>query len=675
MSLGFSYNFKMPKIKYFQRRFGVGGLKSNYNEDSLILCGMDTETIGTNNPHEKHNDLFSVQIVKGDVKNAYIEYPKVQGVEILDMKHSTPIIDVKSGEKKDAFLFPRRSYISCHNLMFDMGAILGDDFVKIANKEGFAKDKTFKGWDVMLNEKGSCYAEFKKKNTHLVFVDSMAFFSGTLDSVAKSFFPNIRKLEKPYYLGMRPPEPSEEECFEKYAMEDAKIQFLLTKKIAEIHKQADIPLSITPASMSIKIFLTHYLPRDRRIMLDRDYSHLVFSQKSYAGARFEAIGRGKFYRINYYDINSSYPYSAIKTSLPYSNRPMKVIPMDYYEKGYCGVAKVEFEAPETEICPILPVRSDKLVFPRTGISFCTSHELVEAIKRGYRIKPHKCIGWFPDEIDINHPLGKYLGDTYKEKQEIDTILKKGNVTEDEKYELLVKRQRLKLILNATIGKFDQKNTNKITKEITAGKMFNPIHASLILGYSRFYLNKIVYDNKINPLYFDTDSILTPDTLPISLDLGGLKLEEGNVDIMIIRSKNYFVIGDDGRIKKCATHSLKITTDKNNTNRIYVDDFMKKMEDSLHFSSIEYKARHMTKPMEAYKRHLSPRTFIEELRQYTVEEDGKRIYDKRLVTIRDLMYDSTLSVPLETAENLIEYDKSQTDLMKIAQTKATIEVKT
>jgi hypothetical protein len=650
---GVSYKFRMPTIPYFTKRFGVGALVSKFNEKTFSICGVDTETIGANNPYRKSQDLFSIQMVKDNENNAYIEFPRKQGIELLDLKHSTPIINVNYGEVKNAFLFPRRAYISCHNLLFDLGAILGDDFVKIVNKEGFAEDRKYKGWNVMLNSKGSAYAEFKKKDAHIIFVDSMAFFSGTLEKVAQTFFPNIRKMKKPDYLGLRPPNTDEESNFVEYALNDAKVQYLLTKKIVDIHRQANIPLSITPASMAIKIFLTNYLPLSKRIMLDRSFKNIEFCQKSYAGARFEAIGRGFFTGINYYDINSSYPYSAINTPLPYSNQSLKDILMDDFEKGYCGVAKVEFKAPESEICPILPVRSDKLLFPRSGISYCTSHELVEAMKRGYEINPMRCLGWYPDEDDIKHPLGKYLGDTYEEKKFVDGELKKGNLEDNYKYELLIKRQRLKLILNATIGKFDQKNENKITKELRAGKMFNPIHASLILGYARYYLNKIVYENKVRPLYFDTDSIMTPDELPTSIDLGGLKLESKNVDIVIIRSKNYFILDSDGKVKKCATHSLKITQDITNKNRMHVDEFMDKMRESGDGNTIEYNSRHLTKPLEAYKRKLAPRAFIDEIRKYNIQEDGKRVYLKPLSKFSELLTQNTLSTPLESAENFID----------------------
>jgi hypothetical protein len=649
------YKFKMPTIPYFTKKFGVGALLSKFNEKTFSICGLDTETIGADNPYRTVKDLHSIQIVKNDINNSYIEFPENQGIEILDYKHTNPIININYGTIKDSFLFPRRAYISCHNLQFDLGAILGDDFVKISNREGFDKDRKFKGWKVMLNSKGSCYAEFKRKDAHLIFVDSMAFFSGSLEKVAQNFFPTARKMEKPSFLGVRLPNPDEQEYFNEYAMNDAKVQFLLTQKIVDIHRQAGIPLSITPASMAIKIFLTNYLPMSKRIFLDRQHSVIEFCQKSYAGARFEAIGRGRFHHINYYDINSSYPYSAIKTPLPFSNKPLKEIDISMYEKDYCGVAKVEFQAPESEICPILPVRSEKLLFPLHGISYCTSHELVEAIRRGYKINPIKCLGWYPTEEDINHPLGKYMADTYAEKQFVDEELKNPNIEETYKYELLIKRQRLKLILNATIGKFDQKNENKITKELRAGKMFNPIHASLILGYSRYYLNKIVHDNKVRPLYFDTDSIMTPDNLPTSTELGGLKLESGDVDLVIIRSKNYFIFDKDGKVKKCATHSLKITQDDNNKNRMHVNQFMDLLKENPEESQVEYKSRHLTKPLEAFRRKLAPRAFIDEIRRYTIEEDGKRNYHKKLSTIKDLLTDSTLSSPLDYAENLIDYE--------------------
>lgn len=147
--------------------------------------------------------------------------------------------------------------------------------------------------------------------------------------------------------------------------------------------------------------------------------------------------------------------------------------------------------------------------------------------------------------------------------------------------------------------------------------------------------------------------MTPDELPTSIDLGGLKLESKSVDIVIIRSKNYFILDSDGKVKKCATHSLKITQDISNKNRMHVDEFMDKMRSAGDDNTIEYNSRHLTKPLEAFKRKLAPRAFIDEIRKYNIQEDGKRVYLKPLNKFSDLLSKNTLSNPLDTAENFID----------------------
>jgi hypothetical protein len=57
--------------------------------------------------------------------------------------------------------------------------------------------------------------------------------------------------------------------------------------------------------------------------------------------------------------------------------------------------------------------------------------------------------------------------------------------------------------------------------------------------------------------------------------------------------------------------------------------------------------------------------IDEIRRYTIAEDGKRIYSKSLSTIRHLLTDSTLSNPLRDADNLIDVLKETDMIMEVA----------
>lgn len=124
-----------------------------------------------------------------------------------------------------------------------------------------------------------------------------------------------------------------------------------------------------------------------------------FAAVGYHGGRNECFYCGPTSVGTYYDFDLSGAYTTAMCALrplDYAKAQLStsldVFGIDTYGPGrHCtdiaGVARVEFEFPPGTKFPCLPVRSgDRLLFPRTGVSTCTAHELLLAHRLGATLK-------------------------------------------------------------------------------------------------------------------------------------------------------------------------------------------------------------------------------------------------------------------------------------------------
>lgn len=638
---------ELPRISEYLVHYGIKPEERGFNP-RYTLIGLDTETIGNRDINIK-NDIYSLQLVKNRLEEEYFYLISKDdiGISMLDQKTET-----------DNFIFNRYSYITAHNLEFDLGSLLGEDFLRIINyhkyKERGIKVKEgnvyYDGWKVKFTLSQSPFFMFRKKGVKLIFTDSRNWFKGSLDDISRSYF-NIHKKEKPSYIGMRTPQTDQEFIdFKEYAMQDARIQFLITKKIIEMHQQEDVSHSITPASFTAKIFKRKFLYD--RLFLDRNPEILKLIWSTYHGARFESIGRGFFERKNMYDINSLYPYAMKTSPLNFSNTPYTKKSLNDVEHGSVGFCRVNFKYNDDEMYPCLPVASEKLVFPLQGTSYCTTFELMNALKQNVEIKNSIIYGFDPSDKDIDHPLSKFVDYKYAEKQmlshEISSLEKENNdYNLEELQRLYAEYLKVKLQLNSLYGKFAQRNIifdleSEKNIEI-AGAMFKPDFASLITGLSRSIIHN--YMRQYDSIYCDTDSIITSKSFDDSDRLGDLRKEYSDLDFIIVRSKLYFGVQDDV-VKKAAKHGFRI--DKESAYRL-----LKSREDAV---DIDYEYSRMTKAMESLKStrlsHSLPRKWVIDNFKISLDEDGKRSFNEHLVTASDLLTRNTLSTPLQFVKSKI-----------------------
>lgn len=221
----------------------------------------------------------------------------------------------------------------------------------------------------------------------------------------------------------------EPELYEQYALHDARLALDYGLHMEDFAK-TELGLGTLPgtlAGMSIAALTTQFKQSGRDLKDDlgvesvsekrysrstgQYYTHKStvakferqvfeeFAALGYHGGRNECFFCGPTPVSTYYDFDLAGAYTTAMCALrplDYSKaqltRSLDAFGVDAFGPGQhaidvAGIARVEFEFPIGTKFPCLPVRSgDRLLFPRTGISTCTSHELLLAHRLGAKLK-------------------------------------------------------------------------------------------------------------------------------------------------------------------------------------------------------------------------------------------------------------------------------------------------
>lgn len=425
-------------------------------------------------------------------------------------------------------------YFIATNLSFDFDSVFFgskyyNDFKKVYRESNLIQAKYIK-----KNEKGV-------RNHHgaFYFIDTMSIVPFSVEVCGKVL--NIDKLDKPVNLGKN---VIDKEML-TYNNRDCEISLKFAEFCQEWFNHIGGNYKNTISSSAMDLYRRKYLDRilikEQFILQDDKISDFIF--KGYYGGRTEVFKRGVFEDVNYYDVNSLYPSVMIEEyPLPNSvNKPKEISLKNIMD--YEGVSEVKILTPENMNIPILPFRkNDKLIFPLGTFTGVYNHdELRYAISYGYKI------------LRINNqiiytetfkPFEKYIKDLY--------AIRKQWKEEGRQEELIPK-----LLMNSLYGKFGQhkisgfdilnkyecdykklskiyksgvkilKETDKLIYYKTEFKEFNscfsfPILSSYTTSKARIQMHKLLMVS--NPIYIDTDSIITQEELLTSKELGDLKLE-------------------------------------------------------------------------------------------------------------------------------------------------------
>lgn len=371
------------------------------------------------------------------------------------------------------------------------------------------------------------------------FRDSFLLLAFSLKELAKSFNSKYFKKDfnyKKYYSFQTVSEYLKYDCLSLYYVIE---NFENELKIILKNPKFSFNKYFTLASISFNILNKYYLNGGIKNYMTKKEE--IFIRQGFYGGRVEIYKmQGK--NLNYYDVNSLYPYIMQKEKFPYGRHFMVKKEKNmwkYFNKNLLGIIECDVNYPKNKIC-LLPYRKDKKLFFPYGKfkGFYTTPEIKKGLLLGAKFKFKKAI-------------------FYSEKKELFFDFVK-NFYEMKKNNKDVKKFIAKLILNSSYGKFGQKRKqmeiinpqqayNKYEKikdyEILGDELFyykdkesyinrliNPIYAIYITAYSRLYMFSIFEKLGMDNLYYtDTDSIITSSELPNSMidkkEIGLLSLED------------------------------------------------------------------------------------------------------------------------------------------------------
>jgi len=386
----------------------------------------------------------------------------------------------------------------------------------------------------------------KTKKFKLTFIDTMNFASLSVEKMGKII--NLPKLHTPDFIGKKPVNKAEWQEMVEYNMRDSEIskKFIdfLFDSFKELGANPRKTIASTAMSLFRNVFLTEtYFRHDVSVLLDQF--------QAYYGGRVECFKRGKIENMHYYDFNSLYP-SVMKDNVYPDPNTMRMTYRNSKDKimQYEGFSLVKIWQNETRY-PILPFRTadGKVLFPCGNIEGWYTHvELREAMKNGAVLTKVMKTYYY---LETCSPFKSFVDTMYTKRQE---YKEQGSPME----------YVVKILMNSLYGKFGQKFINKdnwlpfdfgmkelekfdfierygnyvrVVKKMSQPAYFCfPCWAAYVTAHARLKLWRAI--KECDPVYVDTDSLITDKPMPYSNALGDLKLEMTINEGIIVRPKFY-----------------------------------------------------------------------------------------------------------------------------------------
>jgi hypothetical protein len=524
----------------------------------------------------------------------------------------------------------RNSYIVATNLAFDFFGVFFNN-IEISNfrfsfrggqligmKTYITQDKKFCASSYYYNEKTN------KKIINKIcirFIDTINYVFYGVKKLGQII--GINKLPSPECLGKIPNNEKERAELIIYNIRDSEISYKFIRFLFDSFEQIGTKSKMTIASTSLNLFRCKYLNQSFNI---HSKEILIDLLNAYYGGRTEAFRQGLFYNYNYYDFCSLYPMCMLN-AVPNPNTLRIATKFNNLEliKMYDGVSKVRIKTTKYLRFPLLPVRTkEKLLFPLGEFTGYYTHiELRKALELGYKILDVDKTYYYTQNVKIfNH----FVQDIYKKRREMKIL---GNPIQ------LV----YKILLNSLSGKFAQKFTNDViqpfnfeisdlenlsdferiqnyiryTEESEPSNFNCVIWSVYITAYARLMLYSAMI--KLNPIYVDTDSLITKQTIQSGFKLGDLELEYKIKKGFIVKPKFYAFVTDDGK---------EISKIKGVSEYLNFNEFFKRVNTNKPYSEFSYIK--FCKFKEAIRRGLKPNQKME-IKKELLKEDTKRNFTK------------------------------------------------
>jgi hypothetical protein len=478
------------------------------------ICAFDTETFVKDN----HCEINTVQFAGDDLDERLLYIDNT-----IALPTFMSVIDEWARQETTNVVFG-------FNLSYDIQALLlgyPQFYDELAN--GYVHIE----WDCGRFEYFQDKIAFGKihfgKHRRVWLIDAFRYTFEGLDASCKMFGLECGKLTKPKGLGQTRFSKGKSKAFEQYAIQDAVATYELGKIIIQQHKDFDIPICVSIAQFSAKVFRKNFLQTEI-VKPSFDCEEMAIS--SFHGGMQRAIP-GFYDNLIEYDISSAYPEAMDHLGVPES----------YEIISKFETQKAVYQVEGKSICRAYPIIFDNAFRHANsmGMYFVDGFSLESAflhkefdgkILRGWKVN-------FSREDDSLHRFVEFF---YREKS---LAKEQGN---------LVKAHFYKRILNSLYGKFIQTLPENGTNKPSG--LWNPFLATLITGFVRAKIHS--YEHLSNSVHTATDAVKTNRPLDVenSNRLGSMCKEiEGSC--IIIRPKVYAHYDHAKDKWKLATHGLGV----------------------------------------------------------------------------------------------------------------------
>lgn len=530
----------------------IENIKKRYEEKDVLGFKYNLEN---NNLRLANNDFKVYKIHSFDIEttsraNNFYLFGYINGEGRYES-----LFDKKKAINKIMRLKHRGSLIYATNLGFDFSALCDG-----SNLRSYA--------DILM--RGNNHIQIKLEGTYqkVKLLDSVNYGGLSVQTMGKIL--NLPKLKSPKCLGRMPKNDKELKELVKYNKRDCevtrKFMILFQKTVNMLGGE----LKTTISSCAMDIFRRSFLDYDvvrEELIIKREVKSKIF--QAYYGGRCECFMRGLINNYYYGDVNSLYP-SVMMGEFP---DPMSVdyienIKKDEYKDylGFEGVSYFVLVIPKHRY-PLLPFRMNgKLLFPYGLLKGYYTHleirRAIELYGESIVIEMRDCVYYKSTKPFFK----KFVETLYKMRKDYKS---QGNNME----------YCIKILMNSLYGKFGMHKIEKTTffnmdnyedatalivkaesegrkvkmnsinegyvvvKEDYDGISSIPIWAVYVTAYARIKLHRLILEYE--PVYVDTDSIVTKKEVIDNKELGELKLEKMVHNGIIVKPKLYFF---DGEIK-------------------------------------------------------------------------------------------------------------------------------
>lgn len=310
----------------------------------------------------------------------------------------------------------------------------------------------------------------------------------------------------------------------EYCRTDTEIVYRFADQMIARYTALGLDVRATLPSMALQLFSKNFHKREFTMLPEEITDWL---RQGYYGGRVEVFRFGSIPGpIRHYDVNSLFPSVMVEGRYPDPEHYAVTSRPDF---GKEGMADVVLRLPPSEYPP-LPVRgAQDILYPFGMVAGVWCYpEIRQAVADGADIlSVTKAVEFRP----MRTPFREYIEFCYAQRLQAQHAL--DNVV-------------WKLFMNSLYGKFGQKpglemiyDDRDITLKTKPSAAANVVWSAYVTCLARLRL--LAHLRQTTECYYtDTDSLFTPDTLPISDRLGALKMEGVYASMEAVGNKMYAV---------------------------------------------------------------------------------------------------------------------------------------